>query len=337
MVVRNDMSNDWQIKKVEEIYPIREDTPDDLFITCGSFEERFLGIPKKLKGDFPKEFILFKFTEPNRKREELIRDMEEMLTTTRYKKSYHQIDVEHGNSLESILKFHDFLNTKKLSLRNLFITVDISTFTKDLLLNLMFYLIDFLQIKKLRLLYTIPGRYASPQEGWLSSGIKKIHIPPMSWNEWSPLKENLLVILLGFEEMRAWSLIDTFSADLNWLFITNPGSKSEWDTYGEAYNKKLLEEMPPKDKIPALDPIKVSEILARHITKDISEKYNIFISHLGTKPQLISTLHFYKSHPYIPINLITTTVVNYNIPYYSWDIGESFEFFFTIKEESDNE
>lgn len=330
------MSNDLRIKKIQEIYPIREDSPDDFFITCGSFEERFLGVPKKLKGDFPKKFILFRFTEPKEKREELIRHMEETLTINSYKESYHQICVNHGKSLESILKFHGLFNAKKLHPKDLFITVDISTFTKDLLLNLMLYLVNFLQIKKLRLLYTIPGRYASPQEGWLSFGIKSIHIPPMCWNAWSPLKDNLLIIILGFEEMRAWSLIDKFSADLNWLFITSPGSKPEWNTYCEKYNKRLLREIPAKDKIPALDPVKVFEVLSISVTDDIAEKYNIFISTLGTKAQLIGTLHFITSYSRIPINIITTTVVDHNVPYYSWDMGETFEFFFPIKEATDN-
>lgn len=324
------------LKKIQEIYPIREGSSDDLFITCGSFEERFLGVPKKLKGNFPKEFILFRFTEPNERREELINQMEKTLNINRYEKHYCQIKVEHGRSLESILKFHGFLMREKLYFKDLFLTVDISTFTKDLLLNFMFYLVNFLQLKKLRLLYTIPGRYASPQEGWLSFGIKSIHIPPMCWNEWSPLKDNLLIILLGFEEMRVWSLIDKFSADLNWLFITNPGSTSEWDTYCEEYNKRLLMEIFPKDKIPALDPIKVSQILSKYVTKDVAKKYNIFISPLGTKPQLIGILYFYKTCSNIPINIITTTVVDHNIPYYSWDLGDTFEFFFLMKEEMDN-
>lgn len=329
------MSNDLQTKKIQEIYPIRKDSPDDLFVTCGSFEERFLGVPKKFRGDFPNEFILFRFTEPKEKREELIKHMEETLTINRYKESYHQIYVDHGRSLESILKFHGFLNTKKLHPKDLFITVDISTFTKNLLLNLMLYLVNFLQIEKLRLLYTVPGRYAFPQEGWLSFGIKSIHIPPMCWNAWSPLKDNLLIIILGFEEMRAWSLIDRFSADLNWLFITNPGSKFEWNTYCEDYNTRLLEEIPPEGKVPALDPIRVSEILSNSITKNIAERYNIFISPLGTKPQLIGILHFI-SYSHIPINIVTTTVVDHNVPYYSWDAGDTFEFFFPLKEVVDN-
>lgn len=331
------MSKDLQMRRIEEIYPIREDSSDDLFITCGSFEERFLGVPKKLRGNFPKEFLLFRFTESNERREKLIKEMEKILAVNGYKESYPQIPVEHGKSFESILKFHNFINTKKLLQKDLMITIDISTFTKDLLLNLMLYLLHFLQVKKLRLLYTIPERYASPQERWLSFGIKDIHIPPMCWNDLSPLKDNLLITMLGFEEMRAWSLIDRFSADLNWLFITSPGSISKWDSYCEEYNKGLLYEIPPKGKIPALEPIKVSEVLSNFITQDIAEKYNIFISPLGTKPQLIGILYFMLNHSEIPVNIVTTSVVSHNVPYYSSGVGETFEFFFPLKEVTDNE
>jgi len=157
------------------------------------------------------------------------------------------------------------------------------------------YLINFTTIKNLRLLYTIPGRYSSPQEGWLSSGIKKINFPPMCWNEWSPLKQNLLIIILGFEEIRAWSLIDCFSADLIWLFLTDPGSKNEWNDHCKEFNKNLLEKIPPTGKIPAIDPIATNEILSKHITKEISKKYNIFICPLGTKPQIIGLILFLQS------------------------------------------
>ncbi len=331
------MSKDSRIKNIEEIYPIRGCFPDDLFITCVNFEERFLGVPKKLKGDFPKEFILFRFTEPKKRIEELIKDMEETLTINRYKDSYHQIYVEHGKSLESILKFHDLINVMKVHPKDFFITVDISTFTKDLLLNLILYLVNILQVKKLRLLYTIPGRYAFPQEGGLSFGVKSIHIPSMCWNEWSPTKDNLLIIILGLEEMRAWSLIDKFSADLNWLFITNPGSKSKWNTYCESYNRRLLEEIPPKGKVPALDPIRVSEILLSNVTKNIAERYNIFVSPLGTKPQLLGVLYFITSYSHIPINIVTATVADHNIPYYSWDVGNTFEYFFPVRRITSNE
>lgn len=315
------------INKKKVFYPINNSSPDDLFISCGSFEERFLGVPSKIKGKFPKKFILFRFKEPKYRINELIREAEGYLSIEKYTDRYYTIIVEHGKSLDSILELHEYI--KKNELNDFTITIDISTFTKDLLINLIFYLINFSKVQKLRFLYSIPNRYASPQEGWLSTGIKKIHYPPMCWNEWSPLKDNLLIIILGFEEIRAWSLIDNFSADLNWLFITKPGSKNQWDNYCEEYNKRLLKKIAPIDKIPAIDPFKTSEILKKHLTKNISEKYNIFICPLGTKPQLIGVIKFILSNPKIPANIITTTVSNYNIPYYSWGTGDTFEFYFS--------
>jgi len=104
------------------------------------------------------------------------------------------------------------------------ITMDISTFTKSLLLDLLFYIKNFLNVKRLRLLYTVPKNYASPEEGELSYGVKRVHILPLYWNGWSSIKDDLLIIILGYEEMRAWSLINKFDANVNLLFVTKPGS-----------------------------------------------------------------------------------------------------------------
>ncbi|MHC3129557.1 MAG: hypothetical protein IBV52_05715 [Candidatus Bathyarchaeota archaeon] len=321
--------SDQKIRKVARIYPINEDHSDNLFITCGSFEERFLGVLRKISGNFPDEIILFRFIHPNEKRVELIKKMEEILNTNRFGDRYRIIDTIHGKGIESIIEFHNIMSKRRN--KNLFITIDISTFTKDLLVNLMVYLKYFLKVKKLRLFYTLPKRYASPQEGWLSYGIKSIHFPPLFWNSWSPLKDNLLIVILGFEELRAWSLIYNFSCDKKMLFITSPGSKKEWDVYCREYNKRLLKEIPAKDNLPALDPAGTVEKLSKHINNDLAKKYNIFISPLGPKPQLIGMLNYCMDNPNIPINLVTTTVVNHNIPYYSWGVGDTFEFFFRVR------
>jgi len=321
------MSPGSPIEKVAQIYPIRGNLPDDLFITCASFEERFLGAPTRIRGKFPKQFVLFRFSHPNQRRESLIKNMERTLSLSMHKQGYYQIEVRHGKSVEGVLELHSFLTEKELNTEALHVTVDISTFTKDLLFNLMLYLVSHLNIKKLRLLYTIPEGYASPDEGWLSYGIESVHIPPMGWNAWSPLKYNLLIIILGFEEMRAWSLIDKFSSDLNWLFVTSPGSKPAWNNYCQQYNKRLLREIHAKGTLPALNPAQVFQVLSAHVTREISEKYNIFIAPLGTKAQLVGTLPFSIPGSDISMNVITTSVVDHNVPYYSWGVGDSFEFF----------
>lgn len=315
-------------KKIEEISSIRNDCPDDLLVTCGSFEERFISVPEKIRGDCAKEFLMFRLNETNQKKEELIKKAELIMDGHKIGRS--QILAEHGKSVEAIQRLHRFLTEKKPNSEELFVTVDTSTFTKDLLLNLVLYLVIFSPLKTLRLLYTIPERYASPDEGWLSSGIRSVHLPPMCWNGWSPLKDNLLITILGFEEMRAWSLIDRFPVDTNWVFITNPGSKPQWNTYCSEYNRRLLDEIPAIGMIPALEATTTAQELSSRVTDEMAERYNIFISPMGTKPQLIGILQFITSSG-IPANVITTTVMSYNTPYYSWGKGDTYEFFWPME------
>jgi hypothetical protein len=285
------MGYNFKIKKVEEIYPIHENRADDLFITCGSFEERFLGSLQRLKEVLPNKFILFRFSEQNEKRENLIKEMYNLYPAIKEDKE-HEFIVDHGRDIDAIIKFHNYLQNKMILQREISITVDISTFSKNLLLNLIFYINNFLKVNNLRLLYTIPKRYASPDEGWLSFSTKSIHFPLMYCNGISPIKNNLLIIFLGFEEMRAWSLIEKIGAELNWLFVTSPGSIPQWDDYCERYNQRILANFSPKGKISAIEPAQASKILKEHISKNLVEKYNIFVAPLGTKPQIRGLLSF---------------------------------------------
>ncbi|OGW14544.1 MAG: hypothetical protein A3G93_10745 [Nitrospinae bacterium RIFCSPLOWO2_12_FULL_45_22] len=323
--------DELQPKRVDRIFSIRKDVPDTIFLTCGSFEERCLGVPQRCETNFSERIVLFRFTEPNEKRENLIEEMQSLFKIETFEEKYYTIAVEHGKSTESILKFHNYCkHNSLLGHKNLVITMDITTFTKSLLLDTLFYIRKFLNVEKLRLLYTIPKNYASPEEGELSYGIKGIHILPFYWNEWFSTRDDLLIIILGYEEMRAWSLINKFDANVNLLFVTKPGSIPTWDTYCEKYNELLLKEIPSKDSISALNPVETSNVLKKYITDAITKKYNIFISPLGTKPQIIGIFFYLLSNPKIPLNIITTTPVEHNIPYYSWGIGNTFQFFLPL-------
>jgi len=324
------MANELAVERVKEIKPMRDDLPDDFFITCGSFEDRFLGVPKIIRNDLFRDFVIFKFEEINERREKLIKEMEDILFLCNSDDTYHKIHCTHGKSMEAVIKFNQFLQTINMHERKLFITIDMSTFTKDLLINLIMYLINFTSMKKLRLLYTIPKRYASAGEGWLSSGIKSIHIPPLSWNAWSPVKDNLLIVILGFEEIRAWSLIERFSTDRCWLFTTNPGSKAKWNNYCGEYNKRLINKKLPIGNIPALNPFDIAKTLSTFITNESFQKYNIFLCPLGTKPQVVGILYLITMKS-LPLNLLTTTAISHNIPYYSSGIEDTFEFYFPLR------
>jgi hypothetical protein len=309
------------MNKVNEIMAIDNHKADDIFITCASFEERCLGSIKKLFNYKSKKVIIFKFSEENPTREANVNNMLQLLEKLGYKDKYSIIDVSHGVTIDGIVKFHGLY--KKEAINN--VTIDITTFTKELLFELMFYINDVIDCPKVRYLYTTPEKYASPEEGALSYGIKSIKVMPFYWNKWSSIHDDILFTVLGYEEMRAWSLISRFDANINCLVLTNPGSKKDWDEHCEKFNAKLLKEKYDKYEIPAIDPIKTIHFFEKLIIHNkLHEKNNIFISPMGTKPQALGIYYFLKKHPEANINILSTTAVEHNTPYYSWGIGDTY-------------
>ena len=315
-----------EIREVSQIKPISGNEPDSLFITCASFEERFLGTVKLSERESFQKIILFKFKHPNEQRERNIKKMEEIWHLDN-DPNYLIIDCEHGKSVEAILRLNEKITKMSSKLSSATITIDITTFTKDLLTNIVLYFAKYKGVKRIRCLYTSPRRYATPEEGGLSYGIRSIHFPPLGWSDWSPLKDNLLILILGFEELRAWSLLEKFPARKKWIFITKPGTIPEWNEYCEKYNRDLLKVYNYYGELPATDPYKCSQLLMQNeeILK-MKKEYNIFISPLGTKPQLLAILDYMLKG--LPANIVTTTVAKHNFPYYSSGIGPTFEFYF---------
>ena len=318
------------MKLIDKVSSIKKNMPDDFFITCVSFEERCLGAIRKFNNYLSDKVIIFKFEEENQVRERRFLEMEGLLTEKQLKDKCQKIVVKHGMTTDGILQLHNYCKDSNLfsSYRSPSVTIDITTFTKELLFEVLFYLKNILKIKNLRFLYTIPQKYAAPDEGPLSYGIKNMKVIPFFWNNWSATKDDLLIVVLGYEEMRAWSLISRFDSDVNMLFITKPGSRPGWDTHCAIFNKRLLKENYSTFEMPAIDPFATVQILEKLISKGrLYEKYNIFIAPLGTKPQIIGIFYFLNKHPQANINIISTTAIEHNIPYYSWGIGETYYIF----------
>ena len=315
------------MKQIDRVTSTMSGIPDDMFITCGSFEKRCLGSLIKFDNYLTDRFVLFEFDEPNQVREDNLLKMEKILFNAGLKNKYKKISVQHGMIADGILKFHEYCKSENLLTlsKGISITLDITTFTKELLFDILFYIENFLKIKSLRLLYTIPEKYALPDEGPLSYGIKNIKVIPFYWNSWTTTKDDMLMVILGYEEMRAWSLISQFDANVNILFVTKPGSRPVWDMLCENYNQRLLTEKFTIDTMPAIDPAATISILEERIIKEkLHENYNIFIAPLGTKPQIVGTFCFLVKYPEANVNIVSTTAVEHNIPYYSSEIGETF-------------
>lgn len=323
------MINDrHRMKKIGRVEKIDNKCPDDMFITCASFEERCLGSLRKFSNYSAQHIILFKFGEGNPVREKNWDCMLNIFAKNNINKTQYIITVNHGMTASGVLELHKYFKENILAKKpgkSVNITIDITTFTKELLLEVLFYLVQIARVENLRFLYTVPEKYASPDEGPLSHGIKNIKIIPFFWNRWSAIKDDMLVVILGYEEMRAWSLISKFDANINKLFITKPGSKKEWDTHCETFNKNLLNENYEKDTMPSLDPMSVVSILKEKIVDQMfHEKYNIFIAPFGTKPQLLGIFYFLQTYPTVCANIVSSTAIEHNTPYYSSGVGDTY-------------
>jgi|SRR3972149_394402 len=314
------------MRHIDKISSISGGSQDDIFIACASFEDRCLGSMQKFNNYKPKKIVIFEFEENNPAREKNLIELENIIDRTGLRNSYKKLSVTHGMTTNGILNLHNYFKENNLSnSKNLSITLDITTFTKELLLEVLFYLTNIVKFQKMRILYTIPSKYASPEEGPLSYGISNIKIVPFFWNNWTATKDDLLMVILGYEEMRAWSLISRFDANGNRLFITKPGSKPEWDMHCENYNKRLLKENFERAEMPSMDPLSVAKILEEQIAREnLYNKYNIFIAPLGTKPQILGVFCFLTNNPEIRANIVSTTAIDHNFPYYSSGIGDTF-------------
>ena len=77
-----------------------------------------------------------------------------------------------------------------------------------------------------------------------------------------------------------------------------------------------------------MEPLKVIQLFEEILLNEkLHERYNLFVAPFGTKPQILGIFYFMLKHPEFNINIITTTAVEHNTPYYSWGSGETFSFF----------
>ena len=317
------------MKKINVVKSIDSKDTREIFITCASFEERFLGIPKIIKS-LNADIIMFKYNEENLYREKNINSFKNIIKLNMNLSNFHTINLFHNKEFESIIELNRIINNIIDINEIIDISIDLSTFTKVLLISTLSYIRRFLKLNRIRFLYSSPKHYASPNEGSLSYGITDINLTPLCWGSFSPIKKNLLITILGFEENRALSIIENFSADLNWVYISSPGTNSEWDKFCEQYNKKLINKYPIKNKISAIDINEVSEKISSDLNQEIINKYNVYIAPLGTKPQIIGLILISESINYLSFNFLTTSVINHNIPYYSWGIGDTFEYIYSF-------
>ncbi len=210
--------------------------------------------------------------------------------------------VYHMNMLEA---FDEHLGSPSPFERPL--VVDISCAPRGHLLALLNYLIRCQIANNLHvvLMYSLVKRHA-PSEDAFSYGIQDVVAVP-GFNGQIRSKPDILILILGFEGNRAYALYRRLMPS-NSYFILGDSGDEEKEFYIERArlnNQGLLSIPGNKEyQMPSRDPLAFANSL-RHLLdqeiKPLSERFNIYLSCLGTKAQTVGAFLALQSHPYIQV------------------------------------
>jgi len=309
------------MKTVKKIECYRPNTSDNVFITCASFEERCLGVPRKFDDNytFDKAYI-FKYKHQDKQREKHLKDMVSILDT---RGSIKRIVTSEDDPIPALAELSKNLKGINHSPEESIVTLDITTFTKHHLL-LLFKTIDNLGLWDfLRIYYTPPKNYVTELNLPMSFGLRKIS-PISGFVGHSPLsKPTLTVILLGYEGDRAKAIYENLDPNEVLLIIPDPPYHKEWKGRTEKMNEHLIK-IVGKDKVigaHSKDPIKLLTKLEK-IFKDYPlDKWRCSISPLGTKPQALGLYLFWRKNKG-KFSIIYAQVLRHNEPFFSTGVDE---------------
>lgn len=191
--------------KLNDLASVLSDDPIDLFIASASFERRCHSITSHLGGVTVRNAVVG----INRTHWVAVEDSV-ALFRSRFGSSMVELDlfsddpVRSGDNIDRVL-------LQRVSGSHIRVVVDISTFTRESLLMLVFFLRSRLPASSdVTFLYATASEYSvgsSPSDKWLSKGIRDVRSVLGFPGEMYPSKPMHLVVMLGFEDYRALELI----------------------------------------------------------------------------------------------------------------------------------
>ena len=318
-----------ELLRLEVVENIQKNKPDDVFICCGSPEERCKGTIRKLNPNYKADavFLLRYTNHKSNEREKNIKELRERLNKV-------------GDIIDFIIDeekpipvINEIIHTlEKFTLNSVQprITFDISTIIKWHLLILLKAMGLKNNLKGVRFIYTEPEDYITDLFQPLSFGIRNIFPIPTYSGNYNFSEDSLLILLLGYEGDRALALLEETDPAECLLLIPKPAYQKEWEGRTEVMNKGIINIVGQIsiEYIHSRNPIKVAQKLNKILSKPKYLRYNHIISPLGTKPQTLG-LYLYLSTNPINTVLIYGTPSRHNELFYSRGIGRSWILPFT--------
>jgi hypothetical protein len=312
-------------KEVQDTIKPIDKSSDDIFLSCASFEKRCRSVVEKLDRNYcATTSFVFKYEGENKTNRRDINFKRLMSAAEKHSKSAIPVVCDHQDPLDGVFKFKELCERLQINMSGKSITIDISTFTKQYLLVFLKF-IEKQNPRTMRLFYAEPAEYAVKWRKPLSYGLIDIVSVPSYGGHTYIEKENLLVLLLGYEGDRAYTIWEKLSPHKTIILIGKPSYKDSWEGRVEEFNKKLLSKL-PKDAviyIPSLNPFGVRDGLEK-IFADHQKEYNIALSPLGPKPQVVGCYLALKNNDYVQV--LYAIPKYYEEKYFSKDTGKIWEY-----------
>lgn len=305
----------------------------DVFISCGSFEERCVRSSELLIGKARTESSIifnYKETDPERKKEENIRKMKRNLE--RISSCVHVFNTESVSSpSEGIEKFLMFVEEKRVSLSDKKVVVDITVFTKPYFFLLFKVLHEKFGLAQFDVFYTEPEKYKSKNSGKdeiiLTEGLDRVEsIPGFVGSSVNP--KDALIVIMGYEGKRAVDVFYTVNPEITYAINGFPSYQPGGHRISLEANLRFLRESGASDNLfyaPAIDPFETRERI-EEIIKIVRERhrgFNITIAPLGTKMQAFGVLLYALKDKTVKVVYPFPSVYK---PDYSYKYGPSWIF-----------
>lgn len=210
---------------------------------------------------------------------------------SRMAKHYEVTNVSIKQPVQVRQHLREKLSAAGIALKDYQVIVDITSFPKPTLFMLLKELISCGATGML--LYVEPIDYELP----ISSGVQEIRTLPFFGEDYDPKKQKLLVVILGFEGLRAYALWETFDPHKTIALLGTPSSEHEkWLRVAKKENDLILTR--PNVETRAISFTDLGEAIAvlDKINQDIGNKYNVVVSTLGTKLSSIALFYFAIRH-----------------------------------------
>ncbi len=256
----------------------------DIFICTSGFEDRSTFLSEFLNKNKVHDAVLFHLKDNYVQAEKNAQVIKNNLPQTIIK------EYPRNNIIETFDIFYNFLEEKVTKNKKRRVVVDITTFTKEVILVLIKALsLDcFKNNFEVLIVYNPSENYPN----WLSKGIRNIRSVFGYSGVYLPSKKLILIVLNGFETERTMSIIDCFEP--NKLVLGKPSKK---DSINIDLNEKAdLKFCNVRDKYSSIiedtfefscKDIASTKSTIKKIVDKYQDEYNIIISPLNNK---ISTL-----------------------------------------------